>query len=136
MAEKKGTYKIVDQNGHTHGKFTGTPSSIAKEFNQQETARTYKVMNGEGHEYGRYTGLPRQAASKAFTAITKKNPDLKDITITLRETTRDSKHKTYQYHCQRQKLEQPVHMEMRGSNGDMIPITYMYRNKIQRVKME
>ena len=68
---------------------------------------------------------PKQAANKAFSSIIKdlKKNDKKegsvnvDINFSIKECTRNSKHKEYKYIGKRESLETPVKVEIKNSDG-------------------
>jgi len=90
---------------------------------------------------GRYCGKkPKQAANKAFSSIIK---DCKktgqqhggvnvDINFTIKECTRNSKHKEYRYVGKRQILDNPVKVEIENADGTIKQIEYKYHNKLQK----
>merc|ERR1712139_192805 len=94
---------------------------------------------------GRYCGKkPKQAANKAFSSIIK---DLKkngnesggvnvDINFSIRECTRNSKHKEYKYVGKRESLENPVKVEINNSDGTIKEIEYKFFNKLQKAPKE
>ena len=94
---------------------------------------------------GRYCGKkPKQAANKAFSSIIK---DMKkggnqegganmgvnmDINFTIRECTRNSKHKEYKYVGIRETLKEPVKVSINNEDGSVKEIIYNFHNKIQK----
>lgn len=94
---------------------------------------------------GRYCGKkPKQAANKAFSSIIKelkKNGNQTggvnvDINFSIKECTRNSKHKEYKYVGKRESLENPVKVEINNSDGSVKEITYNYFNKLQKAPKE
>ncbi len=107
--------------------------------------RYFKLIYNE-KDQGRYCGKkPKQAANKAFSSIIK---ELKktgqqnggvnvDINFSIRECTRNSKHKEYKYIGKRQVLTNPVKVviENKDSEGKKIgtkEIEYKFHNKLQK----
>lgn len=94
---------------------------------------------------GRYCGKkPKQAANKAFSSIIK---DLKkngneegavnvDINFSIKECTRNSKHKEYKYIGKRESLETPVKVEINNSDGTIKEIEYKFFNRLQKAPRE
>lgn len=90
---------------------------------------------------GRYCGKkPKQAANKAFSSIIK---DMKkggnqqggvnvDINFSIRECTRNSKHKEYKYVGIRETLKEPVKVAINNEDGSVKEIVYNFHNKIQK----
>ena len=90
---------------------------------------------------GRYSGKkPKQAANKAFSSIIK---DMKkignqtggvnvDINFSIRECTRNSRHKEYKYVGIRETLNNPVKVSINNEDGSVKEITYNFHNKIQK----
>ena len=93
--------------------------------------RYFKIIGENGRSYGRFTGSsPKQAASKAFTAITKKKKNKNaETNFTIRECTRGSHCKKYHYIGKRVELETPKIITI-GSKE----VKYKYANKIARNK--
>ena len=102
--------------------------------------RYFKLIYNEEVQ-GRYCGKkPKQAANKAFSSIIK---DLKktgqqnggvnvDINFSIRECTRNSKHKEYKYIGKRQVLENPVQVKIANADGSVKQIEYKFHNKLQK----
>lgn len=105
------------------------------------TKLRYFKLDYNGEIQGRYCGKkPKQAANKAFSSIIK---DLKktgqqnggvnvDINFTIRECTRNSKHKEYRYIGKRQVLENPVQVKIANEDGSVKQIEYKFHNKLQK----
>jgi hypothetical protein len=107
--------------------------------------RYFKLFYNEKPQ-GRYSGRkPKQAANKAFSSIIKglkesgeQNGGVDvDINFTIRECTRNSKHKDYKYIGKRQALETPVRVliENKDKEGKKIgtkEIEYKFSNKLQK----
>ena len=94
---------------------------------------------------GRYCGKkPKQAANKAFSSIIKdlKKNDKKegsvnvDINFSIKECTRNSKHKEYKYIGKRESLETPVKVEIKNSDGTVKEIEYKFFNRLQKAPRE
>lgn len=90
---------------------------------------------------GRYSGKkPKQAANKAFSSIIKtfkegneQNGGVNlDINFTIKECTRNSKHKDYKYIGKRQALDNPVRVEIANADGTVKQIEYKFFNKLQK----
>ncbi len=128
--EKKAETKKVEaaQDDEEEGEVTGTK------------LRYFKLIYNEEVQ-GRYCGKkPKQAANKAFSSIIK---DLKktgqqnggvnvDINFSIRECTRNSKHKEYKYIGKRQVLENPVQVKIANGDGSVKQIEYKFHNKLQK----
>lgn len=110
------------------------------EEEQSSGQRYFKLMYNNEFQ-GRYSGKkPKQAANKAFSSIIK---DMKksgnqhggvdeSINFSIRECTRNSKHKEYKYVGVRETLKTPVKVEIKNEDGSVKPITYNFHNKIQK----
>jgi len=102
--------------------------------------RYFKLFYNDEFQ-GRYCGRkPKQAANKAFSSIVKdmkKNGNQKggvnvDINFSIRECTRNSKHKEYNYVGVRQELKDPVEVKINNEDGSVKKITYSFHNKISK----
>jgi len=102
--------------------------------------RYFKLFYNDEYQ-GRYCGRkPKQAANKAFSSIIKemkKNGNQKggvnvDINFSIRECTRNSKHKEYNYVGVREKLGEPVDVQIKNDDGSVKKITYSFHNKISK----
>ena len=102
--------------------------------------RYFKLFYNEEFQ-GRYCGRkPKQAANKAFSSIVKdmkKNGNQKggvnvDINFSIRECTRNSKHKEYNYVGVREELKDPVEVKINNEDGSVKKITYSFHNKISK----
>ena len=95
--------------------------------------RSFKVrLPGTESYEGRFTGLtPYQAANKALSKYYRevKIPK-KEITFSIRESTRGSKRGTYTYNGKREKLEIPVEYSI----DDGRTITKNYKNRLTKIK--
>lgn len=91
---------------------------------------------------GRYCGKkPKQAANKAFSSIIKEfnktnkdNVVNTDITFSIKECTRYSKHKEYMYLGKRLLLENPVKVSIANQDGTVKEIEYKFHNKLQKAQ--
>tara|TARA_B100001093_G_C26319861_1_gene797191 strand:+ start:21 stop:599 length:579 start_codon:yes stop_codon:yes gene_type:complete len=106
----------------------------------KKSTRSFKVrLPGSTVFEGRFTGLtPYQAANKALTKLYKlnKNKNLsKQVTFTIRESTRGSKKKEYTYNGNRSKLSTPVSYNITDSNGVTKTITKQFKNTLTKVKL-
>ncbi len=92
--------------------------------------------------FGRFSGYkPKQAAGKALTSILKQRQqegkDLaEEIGFSMVECTRGGSHKVSQYTGKRVKLEKPVTVTIKTSDGKKKEINYNFTNKISKVKSE
>jgi hypothetical protein len=102
--------------------------------------RYFKLFYNEEYQ-GRYCGRkPKQAANKAFSSIIKdmkKNGTQKggvdlDINFSIRECTRNSRHKEYKYVGVREQLKEPVEVKIKNDDGSVKEITYSFHNKISK----
>ena len=92
--------------------------------------------------FGRFSGYkPKQAAGKALTSILrhreKEGQDLsQEVSFSMVECTRGGSHKVSQYTGKRVKLEKPVTVTIKTSDGKKKEINYNFTNKITKVKTE
>ena len=92
--------------------------------------------------FGRFSGYkPKQAAGKALTSILrhigKEGKDLfAEVPFSMIECTRGGNHKVSQYNGKRLKLEKPVTVTIKTSDGNKKEIKYNFTNKITKVKSE
>ena len=92
--------------------------------------------------FGRFSGYkPKQAAGKALTSILrhldKEGQDLfSEVPFSMIECTRGGNHKVSQYNGKRLKLEKPVTVTIKTSDGNKKEIKYNFTNKITKVKSE
>jgi len=95
---------------------------------------------------GRYCGKkPKQAANKAFSSIVK---DMKkdgvsvtpesqlEVPFTIKECTRNSKHKEYKYIGRRHLLKEPVKVSIENGDGSVKEIVYKFHNQLQKAPKE
>ncbi len=125
---KKEEVKAVAQDDDEEGEVAGSK------------LRYFKLIYNDEVQ-GRYCGKkPKQAANKAFSSIIK---DLKktglqnggvnvDLNFSIRECTRNSKHKEYKYIGKRQVLENPVQVKIANVDGSVKHIEYKFHNKLQK----
>jgi hypothetical protein len=102
--------------------------------------RYFKLLYNDNIQ-GRYSGKkPKQAANKAFSSIIKTLKEGNqqdggvnlDINFTIKECTRNSKHKDYKYIGKRQALDNPVKVEIANADGTVKQIEYKFFNKLQK----
>ena len=96
--------------------------------------RSFALMNDAGDYRGRYIGKsPMQAASKAFTEMRHKNQgdNFEDFQqFTIREITRGSKHKIYNYSGKYIKYG----MEQKIELGKNRTLCFFGKNYIKKLK--
>jgi hypothetical protein len=101
---------------------TPDPKSVNKRY--------FKLQDGPSL-HGRFSGLkPKAAANKAFSSILKEmhkaglpTPD-KPTPFSLREVTRGSKHKTFNFEGTRKELPNPITISLDSGRS----VTYKYSN--------
>lgn len=107
---------------------------------QNSKLRYFKLFYNDEFQ-GRYCGRkPKQAANKAFSSIIKemkKNGNQKGginvgVNFSIRECTRNSKHKEYNYVGVREELKDPVEVKIKNEDGSVKEITYSFHNKISK----
>ena len=92
--------------------------------------------------FGRFSGYkPKQAAGKALTSILRhrdaEGKDLsEEISFSMIECTRGGNHKVSQYNGKRVKLEKPVTVTIKTSDGKKKEINYNFTNKITKLKAD
>ena len=59
-----------------------------------------------------------------------------DIDFTIKECTRNSKHKDYKYVGKRQELDKPVMVDIANADGSKKQIIYKFCNKLQKAPKE
>ena len=110
---------------------------------EKKSKRSFKAIyvnpTGEVVMEGRYCGAkPKQAGCKALTGIyklfAKEKKQLKgEIFFGVRETTRGSRNKTYYYSGERIVLDEPIELQIGGSNGtEAKTITYKYNSNVKK----
>lgn len=145
-AEKKKTEKKADTKKVEENQVGGavaveaTATDAVEEEVVGNKLRYFKLIYNDVVQ-GRYCGKkPKQAANKAFSSIIK---SLKqsgeqqggvnvDINFTIRECTRNSKHKDYMYVGKRQVLDNPVKVQIANADGSVKQIEYKFHNKLQK----
>ncbi len=118
---------------------------VATEQAQQEggkrRVRYFRCVYSDD-TFGRFSGFkPKQAAGKALTSILKhrqaEGKDLsEEISFSMVECTRGGNHKVSQYTGKRVKLEKPVTVTIKTSDGKKKEINYNFTNKITKVKAD
>ncbi len=108
--EHRRYFKIVNEDGSSHGRYTGdTP--------KQAASKGYTKMIHKMKKSGEK--LPKRSI------------------IYLRESTRGSPKKIYGYEATRQKLDKPQELKIANSGtGESKTIKYKYRNKIKKVQVD
>ena len=108
--EHRRYFKIVNEDGSSHGRYTGdTP--------KQAASKGYTKMIHKMKKSGEK--LPKRSI------------------IYLRESTRGSPKKIYGYEASRQKLDKPQELKIANSGtGESKTIKYKYRNKIKKVQVD
>lgn len=101
--------------------------------------RYFKLMHNNTIG-GRYCGKkPKQAANKAFSSIIKENKKNgvsvdNEIAFSIKECTRNSKHKEYNYIGVRKTLENPIVVPIVNKDGTEKVIEYKFQNKLHKAK--
>jgi len=145
--EKKNPVKVEDQVGGATVAANATNAANATDATadaEEEVVgnklRYFKLIYNDVVQ-GRYCGKkPKQAANKAFSSIIKSLKQTGgqqggvnvDINFTIRECTRNSKHKDYMYVGKRQVLDNPVKVQIANADGSVKQIEYKYHNKLQK----
>lgn len=110
------------------------------EADSEGKLRYFKLFYNDEYQ-GRYCGKkPKQAANKAFSSIIKdmkKNGNQQggvnvDINFSIRECTRNSRHKEYNYVGLREQLQAPVEVKIKNEDGSVKEIVYSFHNKISK----
>lgn len=124
---------------------TVVTTELEAEQEAQSKLRYFKLFyNNE--ICGRYCGKkPKQAANKAFSSIVK---DMKkdgvsvstdsqlEVPFTIKECTRNSKHKEYKYIGKRHLLKEPVKVSIENGDGSVKEIVYKFHNQLQKAPKE
>ena len=114
----------------------------------QTSKRTFKIKTDSGEYYSRILGnTPKQAALKALSIIHnnyekgkfkdsfkvegEKTPTFK---FCIKETTRFSQQKEYNYVGKRVELENPASYTIKAGDGTMKTITNRYKNMVEKFK--
>ncbi len=139
-AKKGGDKKVAKVEAKTEKKVEAVQDDEEEGEVTGTKLRYFKLIYNEEVQ-GRYCGKkPKQAANKAFSSIIK---DLKksgqqnggvnvDLNFSIRECTRNSKHKEYRYIGKRQVLETPVQVQIANVDGSVKQIEYKFHNKLQK----
>lgn len=143
-AKKGGAKKAPKAEAKTEKKAEKKVDAAQDDEEEGEVAGTklryFKLIYNDEVQ-GRYCGKkPKQAANKAFSSIIK---ELKksgqqnggvnvDLNFSIRECTRNSKHKEYRYIGKRQVLENPVQVKIANGDGSVKQIEYKFHNKLQK----
>ena len=116
-------------------------SDVAAQEGGKRRVRYFRCIYSDD-TFGRFSGYkPKQAAGKALTSILrhreKEGQDLaQEITFSMVECTRGGSHKVSQYSGKRVKLEKPVTVTIKTSDGKKKEINYNFTNKISKVKAD
>lgn len=100
--------------------------------------RTFKIKLADSEFCSRITGsTPKQAASKALTLLInqkkKSGKSVKGkIAFTIKETTRGSKGKEYNYQGEKIKLKEPTEYTIKSADGQVKTIINKYKNIIEK----
>jgi hypothetical protein len=146
-ADKKADKKVSEKKNKATSKLEvkqETEGEVEGEVDGEGDAnarlRYFKLIYNDQIQ-GRYCGKkPKQAANKAFSSIIKdckksgqQNGGVNvDINFSIKECTRNSKHKEYKYIGKRQILENPVKVEIANADGSVKQIEYKFHNKLQK----
>ena len=98
----------------------------------------YRATDGSVVNAGRYSGKkPKQAASKAFTAIVKKNNVTtgESVTFLIQECTRGSRKKKYSYEGSQVNLPTPVEIKIKKKDGTFSQISYAKNNVLKKIAL-
>lgn len=106
---------------------------------ENETKDRYFKCEYGGKTFGRYSGSkPKQAANKALTSIVKAEGGNekclgRKFKFQIIECTRGRKRKTSLYEGLREKLDEPMKIKIKGSDGVPKEIVYKYANTLHKV---
>lgn len=114
-------------------------SSSSSEEETVPKIRYFSLVDASGNNVGRYTGAtPKQAASKAFTTMIRKQKEedkLTPQTICIRESTQGANYKTYMFEAGREKLFEPQTLEIIDKvSGTKKVISYQYKNWVRKAR--
>jgi hypothetical protein len=135
--------KKVSKKSETKELVPNVESKIEVEDAEEQVGgklRYFKLFFNDEYQ-GRYCGKkPKQAANKAFSSIIKdmkKNGTQKggvnvSTNFSIRECTRNSRHKEYKYVGIREELNNPVQVTINNEDGSTKQIIYSFHNKIQK----
>ena len=92
-----------------------------------------KTSSGKKQKRG-----PKDIASKVFTQLCLKLNKKSEcqLVFAIQETTRNSKHKIYNYEGLKKKLKKPITIERETDMGKKIKIVYKYQNVIKTLGSE
>ena len=141
---KKST-KVTKKSGTKSGTKSRTKVKTAEDkvkTAEGKVCRYFKIYDKvTGTTRGRFSGSkPKQAANKAFTSVIKYLVDNGEpiidieISFTIKECTRGSNGKTYDYVGTRVILENPMKVTINKDKEDEKIITYKYNNKVMKDK--
>lgn len=152
---KKSSKKTVEPMAQAQAQAEPEPAPVAQsapkveveaegeaeaEADSEGKLRYFKLFYNDEYQ-GRYCGKkPKQAANKAFSSIIKdmkKNGNQQggvnvDINFSIRECTRNSRHKEYNYVGLREQLQAPVEVKIKNGDGSVKEIVYSFHNKISK----
>jgi hypothetical protein len=111
---------------------------VKKASNPTKEYRSFTIQGSSiGFEGASYvssspSGAAKKAARKLFTLVEKDTQykrfdDEKVIQFILRETTLNSKHKTYAYDAKKIKFSTPVALPIKDKNGNPLMVEYEYK---------
>lgn len=139
----------VQAGGTKKSKVSSTKTVISTELEAEPEAQSklrYFKLFYNNEICGRYCGKkPKQAANKAFSSIVK---DMKkdgvtvttdsklEVPFTIKECTRNSKHKEYKYIGRRHLLKEPVKVSIENGDGSVKEIVYKFHNQLQKAPKE
>lgn len=144
------TVQASAQTGGTKkSKVSSTKTVVTAELEAEPEAQSklrYFKLFYNNEICGRYCGKkPKQAANKAFSSIVK---DMKkdgvtvttdsklEVPFTIKECTRNSKHKEYKYIGRRHLLKEPVKVSIENGDGSVKEIVYKFHNQLQKAPKE
>jgi hypothetical protein len=139
----------VQAGGTKKSKVSSTKTVVSAELEAEPEAQSklrYFKLFYNNEICGRYCGKkPKQAANKAFSSIVK---DMKkdgvtvttdsklEVPFTIKECTRNSKHKEYKYIGRRHLLKEPVKVSIENGDGSVKEIVYKFHNQLQKAPKE
>ena len=111
---------------------------------KEKSKRTFKIVGADGIASSRFTGsTPKQAADKALTQLYRRAVDagtanesgVHEIDFTIKETTRGSKGKEFNYHGKREELKEPKQYTIKsGDKERVITIRNEFTTRVNRSK--
>jgi hypothetical protein len=139
----------VQAGGTKKSKVSSIKTVVSAELEAEPEAQSklrYFKLFYNNEICGRYCGKkPKQAANKAFSSIVK---DMKkdgvtvttdsklEVPFTIKECTRNSKHKEYKYIGRRHLLKEPVKVSIENGDGSVKEIVYKFHNQLQKAPKE